>query len=318
MNTRRLWIVLLLCLIGSSGAIAQRFSINLQGGAATSSLGGRSQFEASYDPIAGLSFGARLGLQISGSSGVELSLAPFALYRVFIYGDGVWSLTGYAGAQVGAYYTPNRPATAAPVTNNEIEDGGGSNGSGSGSSGGGSGSSGSSNGGGGGSSGGTGSSGSNSGESGSNSGKDGSSSGKSDDGSNEKKTENEGRRSGREPRGDSNFNPTQTLEFTALALSGLDGAYYADERLSLYFGIELDLRALPVLEPVSYPYLELDYLLVDNLTGAVGGYLSLRPSSAAYLIYANLFYDFSSQLGAKLEVAFSGTISGYLRLTIRL
>jgi hypothetical protein len=312
MNTRCLWIVLLLWLIGSGGVAAQRFSINLQGGAAPSSVGGRGQFEASYDLMPGLSFGARLGLQNAQVGGIELSLAPFALYRIFLYGDGVWSLTGYLGAQAGVYYTPNRPATTTPVTNNESEDGGGSNGSGSGSSGGSNEGSGDSSGSGGssesGSSGGNGESGTQSGE--------GSSSGKNDDGA--KETENEGRRSGRTPRGDTNFSPTQTLEFTALALSGLDGAYYVDERLSLYFGIELDLRALPVVEPVSYPYVEVDYLLLDNLTGAVGGYLSLRPTAAAYLIYANLFYDFAPQLGAKLELAFNGTISGYLRLTIRL
>jgi hypothetical protein len=82
--------------------------------------------------------------------------------------------------------------------------------------------------------------------------------------------------------------------------------------------VELDLRALPTLEPVAYPYFEVDYLLLDNLTAAFGAYLSLRPTAAAYLVYANLFYDLTRAVGLRFEVAFDGSVSGYLRLTIRL
>jgi hypothetical protein len=60
-----------------------------------------------------------------------------------------------------------------------------------------------------------------------------------------------------------------------------------------------------------------DYLLLDNLTAAFGAYLSLRPSGVAYLAYTNLFYDLTREVGLRFELAFDGSVSGYLRLTIR-
>jgi hypothetical protein len=284
MLSRRLWLTLLLCLVGSSG-FAQRFSIHLQGGAAPGSFGGRGQFEASLEFSPGLTFGTRLGVQNAPIGGVlEMSLSPFALYRFFIFGDGQWWFTGYVGAQFGAYYSPNRPASPPPDDDLEDDDDGGGSGSGSGNSG--------------------------SGSSGDDRGAE------NDNDKSEDSRDN--RRSGRDPRGDDDFDPVQTLEFTALGLSGIDGAYFVDDRLSLYFGLEVDLRALPTLEPVAYPYLEVDYLLLDNLTGAIGAYLSLKPSGVAYLLYTNLFYDLTREVGLRFEVAFGGSLSGYLRLTIRL
>jgi hypothetical protein len=60
-----------------------------------------------------------------------------------------------------------------------------------------------------------------------------------------------------------------------------------------------------------------DYLLLDNLTLALGAYLGVRPTALTYLLYTNLFYDLTRELGVRLEVAFDGAVSGYLRLTIR-
>lgn len=281
MTSLRTGLVILIWLVGSS-AVAQRFSIHLQAGTAPGSFGGRGQLEASFALSPGLSLGARLNLVSAPLGGVvEVSLSPLMLYRVFIYGDGVWSFSGYGGVQLGVFYAPNSAAAAS--TGDDDDDSGGS---------------------------------------GSGSGNTGSSSGSSDDtGSDDDgiddDNESDDDRSGRSPRGDDDFSPTRPLELTALGLSGVDGAYFVSERLSVYFGLEVDLRLLPILEPVAYPYVEVDYLLLDNLTVAVGGYLGLRATGATYLIYGNLFYDLTRALGVRLEVAFDGAVSGYLRLTIR-
>ena len=283
MNPLRTALMVLIWLVSSS-AVAQQFSIHLQGGTAPGSFGGRGQLEASFALSPGLSVSARLNL-LSAPLGsvIEISLSPLMLYRVFIYGDGVWSFSGYGGAQLGVFYAPNR--SAAVSQGGRDDSGGGSDGSGSGNG------------------------------SGSRSGTASQNSGNGDDDNAES---NDGRRGGRSPRGDDNFNSTQPLEFTALGLSGVDGAYFVNERVSLYFGLEVDLRLLPILEPVAYPYAEVDYLLLDNLTVAVGAYLGLRATGATYLIYGNLFYDLTQALGVRLEVAFDGAVSGYVRLTIRL
>ena len=283
MNPLRTALMVLIWLVSSS-AVAQQFSIHLQGGTAPGSFGGRGQLEASFALSPGLSVSARLNLLSAPLGGViEISLSPLVLYRVFIYGDGVWSFSGYGGAQLGVFYALNR--SAAVSQGGRDDSGGGSDGSGSGNG------------------------------SGSRSGTASQNSGNGDDDNAES---NDGRRGGRSPRGDDNFNFTQTLEFTALGLSGVDGAYFVNERVSLYFGLEVDLRLLPILEPVAYPYAEVDYLLLDNLTVAVGAYLGLRATGATYLIYGNLFYDLTQALGVRLEVAFDGAVSGYVRLTIRL
>ena len=286
MNPLRTALMVLIWLVSSS-AVAQQFSIHLQGGTAPGSFGGRGQLEASFALSPGLSVGARLNLLSAPLGGVlEISLSPLMLYRVFIYGDGVWSFSGYGGAQLGVFYAPNR--SAAVSQGGRDDSGGGSDGSGSGSSG-------------------------NSG-----SGRSGTASQNSGNGDDDNAKSDDDRRGGRSPRGDDNFNSTQPLEFTALGLSGVDGAYFVNERVSLYFGLEVDLRLLPILEPVAYPYAEVDYLLLDNLTVAVGAYLGLRATGATYLIYGNLFYGLTQALGVRLEVAFDGAVSGYVRLTIRL
>lgn len=286
MNPLRTALMVLIWLVSSS-AVAQQFSIHLQGGTAPGSFGGRGQLEASFALSPGLSVGARLNLLSAPLGGViEISFSPLMLYRVFIYGDGLWSFSGYGGAQLGVFYAPNRSAAASQ--GGRDDSGGGSDGSGSG----------------------------NSGNSGS--GRSGTASQNSDNGNDDNAESDDDRRGGRSPRGDDNFNSTQPLEFTALGLSGVDGAYFVNERVSLYFGLEVDLRLLPILEPVAYPYAEVDYLLLDNLTVAVGAYLGLRATGATYLIYGNLFYDLTQALGVRLEVAFDGAVSGYVRLTIRL
>ena len=289
MNPLRTALMVLIWLVGSS-AVAQQFSIHLQGGTAPGSFGGRGQLEASFALSPGFSVGARLNILSAPLGGViEVSLSPLMLYRVFIYGDGLWSFSGYGGAQLGVFYAPNRSASASGA--GDDDSGGGSDGSGSGR-----GSSGKSDGG----------SSGNGGTASQNSGDD------------DTIDSDDDRRGGRNPRGDDNFNSTQPLEFTALGLSGVDGAYFVNERVSLYFGLEIDLRLLPILEPVAYPYAEVDYLLLDNLTLALGAYLGLRATGATYLIYGNLFYDLNRALGVRLEVAFDGAVSGYVRLTIRL
>ncbi len=275
MNPLRTAVTILVWVIGSSAA-AQQFSIHLQGGTAPGSFGGRGQLEASFTLLPGLSAGARLNILSAPLGGVlEFSLSPLMLYRIFIYGDGLWSFSGYGGVQFGVFYAPHRSASASGA--GDDNSGGGSDGSGS-----------------------------------------GSGNSRSNNSESDNAETNDDRRSGRNPRGDDNFNSTQPLEFTALGLSGVDGAYFVNERVSLYFGLEVDLRLLPILEPVAYPYAEVDYLLLDNLTAAVGAYLGLRATGATYLIYGDLFYDLTRALSVRLEVAFDGAVSGYVRLTIRL
>jgi hypothetical protein len=111
--------------------------------------------------------------------------------------------------------------------------------------------------------------------------------------------------------------PTQTFGLEGLLLSGVDVAYIIDDSTTLYSGLELDLRLFPTFQPAVYPYLEIDALLVDSLTLALGGYASWSPGVIGYSIYTNVFYDVTSDVGLRFEVGFDGNLYSYIRLTYR-
>jgi hypothetical protein len=111
--------------------------------------------------------------------------------------------------------------------------------------------------------------------------------------------------------------PTQTFGVEGLLLSGLDVAYIIDDLTTLYGGLEFDLRLFPKFQPAVYPYLEIDYVAIDSLTLALGGYVSWSPGVIGYSIYTNAFYDVASDVGLRFEVGFDGNLYTYLRLTYR-
>ncbi len=111
--------------------------------------------------------------------------------------------------------------------------------------------------------------------------------------------------------------PTQTFGLEGLLLSGVDVAYIIDDLTTLYGGLELDLRLFPKFQPAVYPYLEIDYLAIDSLTLAVGGYVSWSPGVVGYSIYTNAFYDVASDVGLRFEVGFDGHLFTSLRLTYK-
>lgn len=99
---------------------------------------------------------------------------------------------------------------------------------------------------------------------------------------------------------------TQTLGVEGLLLTGADFAYAADDLTTLYGGLEADLRLFPQFKPVLYPYLELDYVVLDTLSLAVGGYVSWSPGVFGYNVYTNAFYDVTDQFGLRFEIGFDG------------
>jgi hypothetical protein len=111
--------------------------------------------------------------------------------------------------------------------------------------------------------------------------------------------------------------PTQTLGLEGLVLTGVDVAYVIDDLTTLYSGLELDLRLFPQFQPAVYPYLEIDYLVIDSLTLAAGGYLSWSPGVFGYSLYTNAFYDLTEGFGLRFEIGFDGNLYTYLRLTYK-
>jgi hypothetical protein len=111
--------------------------------------------------------------------------------------------------------------------------------------------------------------------------------------------------------------PTQTFGVEGLLLSGADVAYVIDDLTTLYGGLEFDLRLFPQFQPAVYPYLEIDYLAIESLTLAAGGYVSWSPGVFGYSVYTNAFYDVASDVGLRFEVGFDGNWYTYLRLTYR-
>jgi hypothetical protein len=120
------------------------------------------------------------------------------------------------------------------------------------------------------------------------------------------------------PSGDDRPQPTPTapLEFRFTGLVGVDGAFFPSELISVYFGFELDGDALPTPRFWAYPYLELDYLVSESLTVALGGYLSIS-SSFEYNVYAYGFYDLTSTTSLRLELSFNGAFSTALRFALK-
>jgi hypothetical protein len=110
--------------------------------------------------------------------------------------------------------------------------------------------------------------------------------------------------------------PTSALEFRVTGLVGVDGAYFPTEVISLYFGLELDADALPTFRFWAYPYLELDYLVTEQLTVALGGYLSLG-SSTGYNFYTYAFYDLTGTTSLRFELSFNGAFSSALRFVLK-
>jgi hypothetical protein len=110
--------------------------------------------------------------------------------------------------------------------------------------------------------------------------------------------------------------PTSPLEFRITGLVGVDGAFFPTEEISLYFGLELDADALPTFRFWAYPYLELDYLVTEQLTVALGGYLTLG-SSTGYNIYTYAFYNLTSTTSLRLELSFNGAFSSALRFVLK-
>ncbi len=111
--------------------------------------------------------------------------------------------------------------------------------------------------------------------------------------------------------------PSQTFGIEGLLLSGVDVAYIIDDLTTLYGGLELDLRLFPTFQPAVYPYLEIDSLLADSFTLALGGYASWSPGVIGYSIYTNVFYDVTSDIGLRFEVGFDGNLYSYVRLTYK-
>ncbi len=264
------WLVALLVAL-SPIAAAQQFTVAFQFSTATptpfSVFNGRSQMEWTYLPVTGVSVGARLNVEsVPLLSQFAARLQTFGMYHLALYGDGLWSVSGYVGLQLGGYYSPGISSAASPTTPTvPVDDDHGGGGESSGSSGSGSGSS-------------------------------------------KNETEAEDKRG---PGGV--YKPTQVLEFSVMTLSGVDAAYFVSEQFSAYFGLELDVLLYPTQTPTAYPYFELDYQVLDNLSLAFGGYVSLNPSSLGYNVYSDAFYTVLDGLTLRLEIGFNGTLYSFLR-----
>lgn len=111
--------------------------------------------------------------------------------------------------------------------------------------------------------------------------------------------------------------PTQTFGLEGMLLTGADVAYVIDDLTTLYSGLELDLRLFAQFQPVVYPYLEVDYLAIEGLTVAAGAYLSWSPGLIGYSLYANAFYNLTSEIGLRFEISFDGNLNTYLRVTYK-
>jgi hypothetical protein len=270
------WLVALLVTL-SPVAAAQQFTVAFQFSTATptpfSVFNGRSQMEWTYLPVSGVSVGARLNVEsVPLLSQFAARLQTFGMYHLGLYGDGLWSVSGYTGLQLGGYYSPGISSatgtTTTPTAPVDDDHGGGGESSGPGSSG----------------------------------------SGSSGSGSSKNETEVEDKRG---PGGV--YKPTQVLEFSVMTLSGVDAAYFINEQFSAYFGLEVDVLLYPTQTPTAYPYFELDYQVLDNLSLAFGGYVSLNPSTFGYNVYSDAFYTVLDGLTLRLEVGFNGTLYSFLR-----
>jgi hypothetical protein len=106
------------------------------------------------------------------------------------------------------------------------------------------------------------------------------------------------------------------LGFRITTLFGLDGAWFIDEKNSVYLGLETDLVLPPNFGISVYPYLEYDYQALDNLTIAVGGYLNFG-ALFAYNVYVYGFYNLTSSSALRLELNWNGQFGVALRWTLK-
>ena len=114
------------------------------------------------------------------------------------------------------------------------------------------------------------------------------------------------------------FTPSQPLELNALALSGLDAAYFVDDQWSVYAGFELDGVLLPGFDLKLYPYTELDWQIARDWLLALGGYAALGLKSSTINAYFSVFWTVSNAVTLRGDLGWNGVVYGVLRLTVRL